>query len=277
MSLILVRFIDVTPRFANFQTEMINLLTRLEFILAPSNPPQIDPLVFASIEKYLQAVEFDASDLELESTTKRLSRLRTYLESVKRGIASDSRIIDEIRVLREAYIDDLKERYVFVPDADKAPNIRWGQKELFGAKVYANFPTARDDIRAAGNCYATDNSTACVVHLMRAAERAMRVLARRLKVSFSYPLEYAEWGTVIGKMLFQLEARQKKAQAAKRGPKKDAELRFYSGAIHQCNFLNDFWRVEAAHARKQYNSREALNVLNHVRDFMQTLAERLKE
>ena len=249
---------------------------RLEFI-ARTDQPELKAIEL--VEDHLRLVEIDAVDLELDSTKKRLARIRTAIEASKRGVLQQTniKITDEVRILRESYDDDLKERFVFVPSADKPADVWWGQDELFGPKVYANFPKARDDIQAAGNCFATDNNTACVIHLMRTAERGMRVLARRLKVKFKYPLDYADWGVVINQMLGKLEAKQKKVQAQTRGPRKDAELRFYSGTIHQCNFLNDFWRVESAHARKQYNSLEAHNVLNHVRDFMQTLAERLKE
>jgi hypothetical protein len=281
MSLALLRWIDVTPRHANFHTEMINMLMKLEFYVSPTGDPNLkaESRAIELVESHLRVLEYDATDLELESTAKRLARIRTYLKGIEVGAVTrtEKQLADEARVLREAYTDDLKDRYVFVPEVNKPPNLWWGQDELFGSKVFANFPKARDDIRAAGNCFATDNNTACVMHLMRVAERGMRALARRLKVRFKYPLDYADWGVVIKQMLDKLEAKQKKIQALTRGSRKEAELRFYSGTIHQCDFLNDFWRVEAAHARRQYNSLEALNVLNHVRDFMQILATKLKE
>lgn len=47
---------------------------------------------------------------------------------------------------------------------------------IFGEVVYNVFPDARRDIAAAGRCYALDEWTACVMHLMRALEFGLRWL-----------------------------------------------------------------------------------------------------
>ena len=56
--------------------------------------------------------------------------------------------------------------------------------QAFGKAVADAFPTARDDIREAGNCLAADCATAAIFHLMRAAEVALRALARDRSVTF---------------------------------------------------------------------------------------------
>ena len=57
-----------------------------------------------------------------------------------------------------------------------------------------HFKSAKDDIGAAGNCYAADLHTAAVFHLMRVAEKGMKALARHLgikKVTKTKPLTLA--------------------------------------------------------------------------------------
>ena len=269
-------WLNVFLRFAKFYSEIERLLINLEFLCVPTASPPAKIKLIDVVLAHITVVEKDANDFDLEGTKKRLKHLGHHmiLNRDRINAGTDNKLADQIKVLREAFIDDLKERVIFVPH----PMTKVGyfnQPDLFGAEVYYAFESAREDIENAGNCYATDNDTACVFHLMRVAERGMRVLAKHLKVDkkLKFPLEYADWGTVISSMSARLEGLRK----MRRGPKKDAELRFYSGAINQCEFLNNFWRVEVSHARKQYNSLEALNSLNHVKEFMQLLAKRLKE
>ncbi|HWN42015.1 MAG TPA: hypothetical protein VNW71_07310, partial [Thermoanaerobaculia bacterium] len=53
-------------------------------------------------------------------------------------------------------------------------------RHQFGEGVAAAFPSAVIDIEEAGKCYALSRYTACVFHLMRVMESALRVLASTL-------------------------------------------------------------------------------------------------
>jgi hypothetical protein len=52
--------------------------------------------------------------------------------------------------------------------------------QLFGQDVNRHFPSAKFDIREAGSCLALGRNTACVYHLARAAQFALRCLCRHL-------------------------------------------------------------------------------------------------
>ena len=58
---------------------------------------------------------------------------------------------------------------------------------------------------------------------------------------------------------------------------KSAKLKFYSSAAIQFRYFKDAWRNHVSHGRDTYDEREAYSIWNHVKEFMQTLANELKE
>lgn len=146
------------------------------------------------------------------------------------------------------------------------------QKEpIFGVKVADTFPDAKADIAAAGRCFALDEWTATVFHLMRAVEFGLRDLAARVGTTFPTPLEYQEWGVIIE----NIEAQIKKTVAAlpKRTPAKSDTSELYSRAASQFYHFKEAWRNHVSHSRRSYDPREAQIVFDSVKAFMQTLAE----
>ena len=79
--------------------------------------------------------------------------------------------------------DELKAQHFFhVAEQD----VRfYGRKALFGEVIAKRFKEAACDIEQAGNCLALGQPTACVFHLMRAMEVAVRQLSKRLKVTIT--------------------------------------------------------------------------------------------
>lgn len=83
-----------------------------------------------------------------------------------------------------------------------------------------------------------------------------------------HPIESGTWDKVITACKGKIDAIRKKPI----GPKKQAQLEFYSDAGDHCLFMKDIWRNNISHTRKPYNKPEALAVLERVRDFMKFLA-----
>jgi len=144
----------------------------------------------------------------------------------------------------------------------------YNQVQLFGEAVGLKFPTAAPDIKAAGNAYATDNPTACVMHCMRVLELGLGALAKRFRVSF----HFSNWDKVIG----QIEKKIKEIETRKRKPKDwRSDRQFYSEAALHFRFLKDAWRNYVMHVHESYDKASALTVMNHVHEFMAHVAERL--
>ncbi|MGD1027865.1 hypothetical protein [Candidatus Binatus soli] len=182
----------------------------------------------------------------------------------------------QLRVLCETIEGQLHRRqFAFIP-LDKAKLIE--KIPIDWRLVLEKFSRAQTDIQAATECYALDCNTAAVFHSMRIAEHGLRALAWRLGLrqigKQKYPLEYAEWGAILNALRGKLNALQ---QSPGRNNRKAEETKFYADASSHANYLNEIWRKEVSHARGPYNAPEALNALTRTRQFMELLAQRMKE
>jgi hypothetical protein len=164
------------------------------------------------------------------------------------------RFQDEVHEIRFFYIDRQKMEY-------------FGLAAAFGADVAKNFPSAEYDIQEAANCFALSRHTATVTHSMRALEAGLGALAGALKVKRS--------GRGWGSDLKILEDAWQKKLKAKPGPRA-WERTFFAQAFADFRYFADAWRNHAMHASARYGEQEAEQVFEHVRSFMQHLANRLR-
>jgi hypothetical protein len=274
---------DVIARHAGYLHSLHNLLVGLEDLLSPNPnfnylralgfgdipvaaPSNNDPTTTADVETALNKhiisslglLEPQSKQLGLVRVASRIAHVRKYLESDRLSpIFGDQRIKDEIRVLREDLHDDLEDRPIFFPDVLKFVTYYY-KPYLFGPEVFDAFPDANTDILSAGNCYATDNDTACVLHCFRVAEYGLRGLTAYLWKRQSgqrrdEAIETASWGRIIGLLRdyirdmntspskFDGKPRRKINQK-----KRKQRLDFYSTALDSCVYFNQS-RIDAAH------------------------------
>jgi hypothetical protein len=143
------------------------------------------------------------------------------------------------------------------------------------AKAWERIPSSKSDTQEAVYCYALDRNTACVFHLMRVAEFGLRALAKKLKVKLThggktvYPIEFADWGTVISECKTKIDNARKTLPPGKR--QKTMEL--YAEIADHCLFMKEIWRNNVSHARKPYTEHLALDAMVKVRNFMNFLAD----
>src|SRR5487761_724765 len=78
--------------------------------------------------------------------------------------------------------DDLKHAAVKLIPAHLSPY--YENSKLFGRSVWKGFPSAVADVKEAGSCLACGRHTACVIHLQRVLEIALRTLGKEIGVSF---------------------------------------------------------------------------------------------
>jgi hypothetical protein len=118
--------------------------------------------------------------------------------------------------------------------------------------------------------------TAAIFHFMRIAEYGLRALAKERKVRLGKgkPIEWGTWNDLI----LQIDkAAREFAQKRRAGPRKDAALNFYSGAVANFNGFKDQYRNSTMHVRKSYEREEAGMAMRKVRDFMNELSEKVGE
>ena len=139
----------------------------------------------------------------------------------------------------------------------------YGQKAAFGAVVAKKFPKAAEDIEGAGNCLALQQPTACVFHLMRAMEIAVRRLSNRLKVTIT---PQTTWRQMTGNMDPKIKAMPERTEQQKR-KKNDWEA-----ARANLHHIGSVWRNNTMHPANSYTRSQAGDVFNAVRVFMTGLS-----
>jgi hypothetical protein len=138
---------------------------------------------------------------------------------------------------------------------------------LFGDPVDKAFPDCADDIEEAGKCLALDRPTACVFHLMRAAEAVAAVLSARIGGE-THDSRTGERLT-FGSLYAQVEA---KVRDMPRGDEKDAWLHL-DGLMKT---LNRGTRTKVAHPGTWYLKSKAEAILGQTKAFLQEAEELLR-
>ena len=177
--------------------------------------------------------------------------------------------LGEINILMEAVRAELQTQlFLFIP----AHRAKYYELTL-PSTVTVAFPTAAQELVLSGNAIAAGFPTASVFHAMRAAETGIHVMARALGVTFSFPIELAEWGKIVA----ELEPKINELKGGARSTARDEDLRFYSEAAAQFRYFNNGWRIRVSHSRATYEEPQAISLFDHTCDFFQTLATRLRE
>jgi hypothetical protein len=197
---------------------------------------------------------------EGETTHVDVSECRTELQHI-----SSSLYQGMISEHAYAHILPLRKSYAF-------------QDDLFGADVSKAFPSARYDLREAGNCYAVDCNTAAIFHLMRVSEYGLRALARDRRVTVpSGVLELATWEQIIK----SLEEAELAIQKYTKTIAREAQFEFYHGVMMEFRSFKNIWRNRYSHTRAGFTEddegREADRVMQRVGDFMKRLATVISE
>jgi hypothetical protein len=185
-----------------------------------------------------------------------LDRFQTAL-----GIESLSQLSSRADHLRHRVLDELQNEYYF--QVDRREVQFYGQKQLFGPQAAGKFKDAAYDIENAGNCLALQQPTACVFHLMRAMEVALRTLGRRLRVTIG-PKDTL--GKILNDIAPKINAMPDKTETQKRKKERWAEAR--ANLFH----VKQAWRDNSMHGKQVYTRQHAYDIFVAVRTFMTHLA-----
>lgn len=149
--------------------------------------------------------------------------------------------------------------------------VQYYRKEaLFGEQVWADFSEANYDIEEAGNCIATDRSTAAVFHLMRVLEVALRAIAAKLQIPDPIKEADRNWGKMLEGIRRKIDANAKSGNPmwSLGQPERD----FYENVYSDLSAVRTAWRNPVMHVEGIYEPDRAMHILNVVKGFMQHLA-----
>lgn len=131
------------------------------------------------------------------------------------------------------------------------------------------FPDTANDVGHGGACYALEQPTACVFHLMRVAEHGVRALHSSLGITKD--VEKCTWGDILTPC--EDELRKPPAQRVAEWSTHEA---FFREVVLNLRALQKAVRDPTMHVRKTYEMGEALAIYTATQAFMLHAAHRLK-
>ena len=164
--------------------------------------------------------------------------------------------------LRERILDELKTKLYFsVPSAYK---LVFDQEHPFGPKVSNKFSKSVRDAKEAAKCLALSQPTACVFHLMRAMESAVKRLAKRLGIAVT---PQTTWRQLTASMdsKIKLMPQSTTIEKKRKNDWEDARINLHH--------LGSVLRNNTMHPSSVFTQSEAAHISNATRVAMEALSE----
>ena len=170
-------------------------------------------------------------------------------------------ISQSLKELRDRIVDELDDRTLYYVEPKRAELLLAGQ-DIFGNDVLDALPKASTDISEAAACLAWDRYTACVFHLMRAMEFALREAGKKLDcVVFDKSGAFLSWGPIISNM-----------DASISGLSDKDEKREWSEVRALLYHVKQSWRNDTMHPKRTYTQEEAITIFHAVKSFLRSLS-----
>jgi len=212
-----------------------------------------------SLKTLLSGFKGHCGDYGLAVTNDLTGQLIDYLDTPDANGRDAQMSIEEL--LRVLHVELRANVFLHIPQDRKR---YFEAVDFFGEEVSARFSSATADIAEAGRCFALDRYPACIFHLMRVAERALRVMANELAVPLASLNKGRSWGGVI------FDISEKLREMPDEAPKK-ARLR---EPMHFLTEVKDLWRDKGIHPVEDFSPQRTERVYNAIRSFMQTCVEK---
>ncbi|MDB5610264.1 MAG: hypothetical protein JWP25_7164 [Bradyrhizobium sp.] len=221
--------------------------------------PLLDQLRLAVVGLSVPITKMAIEEMQTEMGLKPLT-LR-YEGVVRRTTDIARTLRREFSSMKTFFIESSKEPYF---------NIEFG---TFGSKFQTVFPSAVFEIDEAGKCHALGRTTACVFHLMRSMEIAIKAIAR--SISIPDPVKDAEknWGKILGSIKDEI----KKRDSALPQQWENDDRHFFTDMHLALDTVRIAWRNTTMHVENKYTEDESEHILVAVRSFMKKLSARMDE
>jgi len=262
------RLMNLWDMLRIYAANFMRVSARLEFVTTNpgvlSAPDHLaDDTVVDKFAEALESIERDCGNFGLVHTLEIALYHKGRFLQCAMTYAEAQRSANEIFRIYQSELRNALFLYVARDRADY-----YGQPQLFGGVVQIAFPSCGQDISEAGNCYALERDTGCVMYLMRVLEVALSVMAAEFGVS----AVRENWQNIIEKIESKVSG-----LGPTDGPGWKERKEFYAAACTQFMHFKNAWRNHAMHSRTRYNGEEAKRIFEHVKEFLQVLAVRLHE
>lgn len=183
------------------------------------------------------------------------------VDSILKSVTAGTTVgdyVDSLGQLENTIMWEMQDRlFMFIPP-DRAAF--YDKNDFFGADVTVKFPEIQFDVTEAGNTYASGRGTACVFHLMRIMEFAVRHLGTTLGVALAGE---KNWQNILDEV-------DKKVKVLPPKLPRTIALAEVSVILHQVKVA---WRNPTMHPKQTYTLEEAENVMLATKTFMEQLAQ----
>ena len=170
-------------------------------------------------------------------------------------------ISQSLKELRDRIVDELDDRTLYYVEPERVELLLKGQ-ENFGNDVLDVFPKASTDIAEAAACLAWGRYTACVFHLMRAMEFALREAGKKLDCAvFDKNGAFLSWGPMISNMDASISSLPDEDEK-----REWSEVRALLYHVKQC------WRNDTMHPKRTYTQEEAITTFHAVKSFLRSFS-----
>jgi len=208
-------------------------------------------------------------------------RIDDFRLRMKREVFQWLDLAAESLALNDVIACELKQHHFYHYPKDKAELLLRVPQDW--AATLKAFPSVKEDVEAAVDCYALGHSRASVYHSMMILESGLPALATRLKVKFNP--NKATWAEITKGIRDKIIAERGALAAHPKGTappsrsaakRKSAFLEACEEAVIEFRFFTTLWRNHVAHGRVHYDDNDAKKALDHVRNFMEVIVTKLK-
>src|ERR1700730_14655145 len=167
-------------------------------------------------------------------------------------------LYERLERLRSELEYGVKQEYFHHYPREMARLIHQTNIEREWRNVLQSFRSSRREIETGLDCYALDDYSGCVFHMMRIAELGLREIARergitRVGTKKNKPLEWETWKEVSDAIRSELNVIRGKAP----GPRRDNAINFYEIALDKIRLMQSLYRDPTMHFREKYERGEA--------------------
>lgn len=231
--------------------------------------------IFETLE-VLPKLQQNVKELGLSVSAREIAKLNVAMGNAVRDIGSLApdrqkaefeRVSTEMRIrfdnLSSVIHSELSERMLYAVATDKAEYCDPGW--LADTPIFSAFPKAFAEFQRAGYCYAYDECTAAVFHLMRVIDSGIRLVYESLGETY----DARNWDGIAKKI---------DAEITKKYSDKTVDWRtrepFYSGVLTDIRSIGRAHRNPALHEiERKYSDSEAKYLIDITKAFMVHLAE----
>lgn len=228
------------------------------------NRQDVHGLAFDPVGSKLYVEQAEALVQQLQGLGLRMSAITA--QHVVNHMNKRSSMVElkgQIESLHGRINDELRVRTVLIVPCDRE-NFYKPKEPLCGTNAAVRFPKLVEDMEEAGNCYALGRSTACVFHLARVMEVALRELGAAIGATIG---DKESWSKILTDRFEPKIIALPETTSDEKARKKEIQM-----ARSNLHAVRIAWRNDTVHPKETYTPDEAKDLIGNVITFVRHLA-----